>query len=115
MREVYAIQHNKTKRIYIGSSGRTEHRLHDHLKLLRRGKHENKLMQDDYNKYGEDYSFYKLDEIPSEFESYREYFWMSVFNTYSEETGYNQREKTRNPAKLSKFKKIEPYNRKPTS
>ena len=60
---VYAIMHNKTRRIYIGSTERGSHRLKNHLNALRAGKHKNKLMQDDFDKYGEDYSFYQLDFI----------------------------------------------------
>lgn len=109
MREVYAIQHNATKRIYIGSARRADHRLNQHLNLLRRGQHKNKLMQEDYDAFGEDYSFYKLDEIPTESDKWREYHWMAVFNTYDQEKGYNTKDCTMSRLRLSQFRKIEPY------
>lgn len=92
---VYALQHNVTKRIYIGSTQRGQWRIHDHIRYLRQGKHKNELMQEDYNKYGEDYSFYQLDVIPTTYERYREYFWMNYFNTYDPEFGYNNKDQSK--------------------
>lgn len=58
--QAYAIQHNVTKRIYIGSSDRILWRIREHLTELRKQKHPVALMQEDYDRYGEDYSFYRL-------------------------------------------------------
>lgn len=112
MREVYAIQHNKTKRVYIGSSGRTEHRLNDHIMQLRRGKHSNKAMQKDFDSYGEDYSFFKIDVIPTDNEKWREYYWMGFFGTWNPELGYNTKEHWVSKIDLNKFERIFPYGSK---
>ena len=108
MKVVYAIQHNVTKRIYIGSTDRGAWRIHDHIMQLRRGKHKNDLMQRDYNEYGESYSFYQLDIIPFHFEKYKEYYWMNFFNTYNPEFGYNTKDQTsKTMVKISDFPKID--------
>jgi len=86
---VYAIVHNPTGKIYIGSTRHEKLRIRNHMNLLRSGKHKNKAMQEDFNKYGEDYSVYKLDVIPNRSFKEREYFWMAFFQTYNPEKGYN--------------------------
>ena len=104
---VYAIQHNKTKRIYIGSSDRLVWRINDHLKKLRNGKHSNELMQKDYNEYGEDYGFYELDFIPIFLHKEREFFWMAFFGTYDKDKGYNYKDQTSKNIKVSDFPSID--------
>ncbi|MCJ7837476.1 GIY-YIG nuclease family protein [Cuneatibacter sp. NSJ-177] len=104
---VYAIQHNVTKRIYIGSTGRGHHRIKSHLNLLRRHAHKNKLMQKDFDEYGEDYSFFILDMIPTSFHREREYYWMLIFDTYDPEKGYNVKDYTINHLKITDFPKLE--------
>lgn len=89
---IYAIQHNKTKRFYIGSTGNIQERYKQHMFFLRRGKHSSILMQDDYNKYGEDYSVIVLGEIYSFLESYKEYQQMIKYVSFCPKYGYNQGE-----------------------
>lgn len=43
---VYAIQHNKTKRIYIGTSTKPEERYRNHISLLKNKKHKVEAMQE---------------------------------------------------------------------
>ena len=51
---IYAIRCKETKKMYIGRTRQeTEERVKAHLTLLRSNKHTSKLMQEDYNKYGE--------------------------------------------------------------
>lgn len=88
-RTIYAIQHKPTGRIYIGSSKDAKERCKTHIGALRRGKHPNALMQEDYNKHGEDYSFYILGEITSYDQKIREYEWMERLRTYDPACGYN--------------------------
>lgn len=59
-RIIYAIQHNVTKRIYVGSSANVENRYWNHMNNLRNHKHNIEDMQSDYDNYGEDYSLYLL-------------------------------------------------------
>lgn len=104
---VYAIKHNKTNRIYIGSSERVCWRIKDHLKLLRTGKHKNELMQSDFNDFGEDYSFYALDVVPTQWFKEREYYWMLYFETYNKEKGYNYKDRAMARRDIKYFPEID--------
>ena len=110
---VYAIKHNKTGRIYVGSSERASWRVKDHLNKLRRGSHENELMQQDFDKHGEDYSFYQLDVIPCQQKSNREYFWMMALGTFYEDKGYNYKDPMSKRYKIESFPKLEMENTEP--
>lgn len=92
-RYVYAIQHNVTKRIYIGSSNCIEKRYKQHIIDLRRGKHTAKLMQKDFDEYGENFSLFQLDIIDSQINNDLEYIYMNKYNTFDESIGYNQGDK----------------------
>lgn len=50
-RIIYAIQHNVTKRIYVGSSANVENRYWNHMNNLRNHKHNIEDMQSDYDNY----------------------------------------------------------------
>ncbi|MBS4539797.1 GIY-YIG nuclease family protein [Clostridium sp. D2Q-11] len=51
---VYSIANISSNKIYIGSTVNYKKRIQKHLSLLRRDKHINKQLQEDFNKYGED-------------------------------------------------------------
>lgn len=91
-REVYAIQHIATGRIYVGSSANLEQRLRDHMNALKSGKHPNKMMQEDYDNYGGDYEFFVLEKITEFVDRSKEYDWMEKLNTGNPEVGYNSRD-----------------------
>ena len=101
---VYALQHNVTKKIYIGSTDRLPQRYKNHIYALRKGKHASKELQKDFEKHGEDFSLYILEEVTnakSSTEEYgersislihkREYFWMEKYRTIY--NGYNTQDK----------------------
>lgn len=94
-RKVYAIQHNITKKIYIGSSCNVESRYMNHIYSLRNGKHRVEDMQKDFDEYGENYSLFVLDEINNFEERTKEYDWMKKYNTYDRDTGYNYSDRTK--------------------
>lgn len=87
------MQHNKTKRIYIGLTKDLEGRLRAHLWSLRSGKHTNKLMLEDYEKYGEDYSFYVLEVITEHKDRIKEYEYQEEYKTKDPLYGYNHRDR----------------------
>lgn len=89
---IYAIQHRKTGRIYVGSSQKLEERLHAHLLALKNGTHPVELMQEDADKYGLDYEFFILDKYESCRESKKEYEWMVKLNTGDPKCGYNYKD-----------------------
>ena len=90
-KKVYAIQHNATKRIYIGSSQDVSARYLGHISSLRNGKHGVEDMQKDFDKYGEDFSLYILDEITYE-TKWKEYAWMRKYNSCVRGVGYNYKD-----------------------
>ena len=88
-RTVYAIRHNKTGKVYIGSSKHPEQRVKSHLYALRAGRHSVGDMQSDFNTYGEDYTITYLEEITKHEDSIHEYEWMRKFKSYIRGAGYN--------------------------
>jgi group I intron endonuclease len=91
-RQVYALQHNPTQKMYIGSSADVKRRIQNHMKALRNGIHPVGDMQEDFFKYGEDYTVVILDEIKDWPERIKEYFWMKKYNTCTRGVGYNYKD-----------------------
>ena len=87
---VYCIRCKVNNKAYIGSSANIKKRLSNHKSSLKAGKHINKQLQEDYNKYGAD-SFLYLVLInckSSELHRY-EYIYMEMFSTRDKAIGYN--------------------------
>lgn len=91
-RQVYSIQHNVTKKIYIGSSGRLEKRIANHMNLLRAGKHPVEDMQKDFDEYGENYTVQVLDVIDSYEEAVKEHEWKEKMQSWVRGVGYNYKD-----------------------
>lgn len=91
-RKVYLIRHNVTNRVYIGSSANVDKRLSSHIYNLRNHKHIVEDMQDDFDKYGEDYTFTILEEITEYKDKYKEYEWMQKYQSHIRGTGYNYKD-----------------------
>ena len=105
-KSIYAIQHNVTKRVYVGTSMRVEQRIREHIGHLRHHNHINPELQKDYDLYGEDYSYFLLETGIGFMDCFdREYEWMCILNSNVKETGYNLGRKYR-PRKLESFEKI---------
>lgn len=94
-RSVYAIQHNVTKKIYIGSTKNVESRFVQHLACLKANKHLIEDMQADFNEYGEDFTVFILDEIKNHQEKSKEYEWMDKYNSFERGIGYNYKDQAR--------------------
>lgn len=113
---IYAIQHNATKRIYVGCSTNPSRRSQEHLSHLRHKKHPNAEMQKDFDLYGEDYSCYIIEkDVPYQGNSKdfrfsscydKERMWMCVLKSNEPETGYNL-SKWERPILIENFKKLE--------
>lgn len=87
---MYAIQHNVTKRIYVGCSLNYERRIRQHICHLRNKKHTNSEMQKDFDLYGEDYSYFVIEKnVPFHGCFDKEKLWMNIFRSNEIETGYN--------------------------
>ena len=91
-RKVYAIRHNVTNRVYIGSSYHVDHRFKSHLYKLRAHKHHVEDMQEDFDKYGEDYTLTILDDIAWRSEKDKEYEWMKKYQSHIRGIGYNYKD-----------------------
>lgn len=104
-RTIYAIRHNQTHRVYVGSSSDVKSRIRNHIYALRGGRHKNTLMQSDFDKCGEDYSYFKLGEIKEFSERYLERVWMEVLHSRDIAHGYNSCDNS-NPFDLDKCEKI---------
>jgi len=92
---VYAIQHKKTGRIYVGSTKQhIPERIMQHLWVLRRGEHPNELMQEDFNEYGEEYEYFDLGEYDTFVDGsfvgrQAEHEFMEKYGTDNPAIGYN--------------------------
>lgn len=91
-KKIYAIQHNVTKKIYVGSSTDVEKRYMAHMYSLRSGGHANEDMQEDFDEFGEDYSLFILDEITKRGEFRKEYEWMCKYKSHIRGIGYNYKD-----------------------
>ena len=91
---IYAIRCKTNGRMYIGRTRQLlEERVKAHLTLLRAGKHTNKLMQEDYKKYGEDnFQCYELETGLTFEDRNKECFYMDKYKTCNSKYGYNTRD-----------------------
>lgn len=92
-RKVYAIRHNVTNRVYIGSSANVDHRFKSHMYKLRAHKHHIEDMQTDFDRYGEDYTFTILEDITKFEDRVKEYDWMEKYQSHIRGIGYNYKDK----------------------
>lgn len=91
-RQVYAIKHNATNRVYIGSSDDVERRFKSHLNKLRAHKHHIEDMQADFDLYGENYTFTVLEDIVKFDDKSKEYEWMKKYQSHIRGIGYNYKD-----------------------
>lgn len=88
---VYALRHNPTGKIYVGSTSNLDARLHEHMAALRGNRHPVPNMQRDYNDFGEDYSVCILEEnLPANtIKTKIEFLYMTLLGTRDPAKGYN--------------------------
>lgn len=91
-RQIYAIRHEPTQKMYIGSSANVCSRFKAHISHLRRGTHPVEDMQADFDRYGGDYQLFILGEIQTFSERSLEYGWMIRYATYDRRHGYNYKD-----------------------
>lgn len=91
-RVIYMITHNVTKRMYIGSTGKFNTRIKNHLNALRSGRHSVEDMQKDFDDYGEDYTIEILDKIDSIKSFRKEYDYMEIYKSRIRGLGYNYKD-----------------------
>lgn len=103
---IYAIQHNVTKRIYVGSCNRADTRIKKHIHDLLRGCYTNKELQNDFDKYGMEFSFYYLDEVDAKDQFKEERNWQNALRSNDAKTGYNLSRQEQPITDLSKYTRI---------
>ena len=91
-RKVYAIRHNVTNRVYIGSSCRVDRRFQQHISALRCHRHPVEDMQADFDQHGDDFTLTILDHIATSEDLCKEYDWMRKNRSYIRGVGYNYKD-----------------------
>jgi group I intron endonuclease len=89
---IYAIQNKVNKKIYVGRSDNPKQRLKTHLSNLKNGTHNIEDMQEDYNKYGDVFDLFILEENVGFRDEYIEYKYMKKYRTSEREYGYNYKD-----------------------
>lgn len=114
---VYAIQHDVTKRVYVGCAHNIHFRYLSHLRELKGHRHKSQRMQEDFDKYGACYTITKLDEAkdgweringrPYAYRTLKELGWMMRLNSVEE--GYNSQDRTAKRTISAHFVNFEDY------
>jgi group I intron endonuclease len=90
MAGIYIIENNVNGMVYVGRSEIPEHRFKGHMSALRRGKHHNRLLQEDYDEYGrEAFSFMVVDTCNDEMMWLRELRWIQYYRSNNMAPIYN--------------------------
>ena len=89
---IYAIQNKVNKKIYIGSSRNPKQRLKQHLSDLKGGRHIVEDMQEDFNKFGDVFDLFILEEDVCFHDEHIEYKYMKKYRTCEREYGYNYKD-----------------------
>lgn len=85
---IYLISDSLSQKVYVGASISLEERLAVHKRRLEQGSHPNKRMQEAFDP--EHFSFAILEEVESEeLIKQREGFYIELFKSYEEESGFN--------------------------
>lgn len=108
---IYALRCINNSRLYIGRTSNLENRIQVHFQELKSGRHTNKLMLKDFEKYGRDnFEVYILEEnVPYE-QRTKEYEYMRKYNTFEEKYGYNHGDKGKKKKKTINYIYKLPFN-----
>lgn len=113
MSGIYSIRCLINNKRYIGSCSNFKNRKNIHFGLLKNNVHSNKLLLEDYNKYGKiNFVFEIIEKIQNNDNTLieKENYWMDYYKTnikkYGNDFGYNQRYANRvNKEKISQSRK----------
>lgn len=94
MQSIYLLRNNANGKVYVGRTGRFEHRKKLHINDLRANRHSNKMLQSDFNLYGEDaFSFEVVYQTKERLtNTHLEQAFMKALRTYDDNFGYNKRD-----------------------
>lgn len=89
-RTIYALRHEATGKVYIGSTAQPRQRFLKHCNRLKNGTHNSKQFQSDYDRHDDkSLTLVELDVVQNFDERYKEYEWMKAYNTFDPARGYN--------------------------
>lgn len=89
---IYTITNLVTKKIYVGCTLNLEKRLCEHRRHLKSNLHKNIILQQSFNKYGENnFVFEVLEECEEQFLASQEHYWCNLLNVHHRDYGYNLR------------------------
>ena len=94
MEYIYLLRNNANGKVYVGRTGKFDDRKKMHINELRLNRHSNKMLQDDYNKYGEDVFSFEI-VFKTEMHLTRtnlEQAFMVALRTYDDRYGYNRKD-----------------------
>lgn len=91
---IYALRCKTNGKLYIGRTTRLDDRIKIHFQELKSERHTNKLLLEDYKKYGrENFEVYVLEKDIPYSERKKEYDYMKIYNTFDPRYGYNKGDK----------------------
>lgn len=89
-RTVYALRHEATGKMYIGSTADLPKRFKSHCSRLKCGTHNSKSLQADFDHYeNKNLTLIALEEITAYRDKDKEYEWMDFYQTTDPARGYN--------------------------
>ena len=88
---IYCLKNNVTGRVYVGMTTNPNNRYKQHLSALYGKRHKNNLMQEDFNKYGDTFTFEILEKGVC-CQNHAELRWILRFKSFDKEFGYNYKD-----------------------
>lgn len=90
MAGIYIIENNVNGMVYVGKSEVPERRFKEHLNALRKNRHSNHLLQNDYCLYGEDsFTFMEIDTYDETEFCWKELEWIQYYRSNNLAPIYN--------------------------
>lgn len=87
---IYKITCLSNNKIYIGSANNIYKRWNEHIWELNNQKHDNKHLQDAWNKYGEEnFVFEIIEECNKDIKLDREQYYLDLYEPYNRDKGFN--------------------------
>ena len=93
-RIIYALRHDKTGKVYIGSTSDLQTRIRHHANLLKNGRHTNQALQADFNQ-DEGLTLFLVDVVHGMDDRCKEKLWMDALHSRDSRCGYNGKDQTK--------------------
>lgn len=103
---IYAIQNKINKKLYIGITRDPKRRLKKHLNDLKGNRHIVGDLQEDFNRFGDVFELFILEENVSYRDDYTEYKYMRKYRTCERKYGYNYNDPVAKRINFDKPKEI---------